>query len=197
MATRGLVLVTGANGYIAARTVEAFLREGYAVRGTVRRRSSAEPLLKALSEYVERGLLEIVEVPDIMVPGAFDAAMDGGVTAVAHLATPVALTDTDVERIMDVALSGTLSIAESALNRPSIRSFVLMSSIVTVRSFTTEGTYTDEDWNTEIEPIVKEKGAAAGGILIYSASKIAAERAFWAWVDEKKPKFNTTSLCPV
>jgi nucleoside-diphosphate-sugar epimerase len=75
MSSNGLVLVTGANGYIAARTVEAFLQAGYSVRGSVRSKKSATELVEALSEYASR--LEIAEVPDITVPGAFDEAVKG------------------------------------------------------------------------------------------------------------------------
>ncbi len=75
MSDKGIVLVTGANGYIAARTVEAFLKAGYTVRGSVRSKGSAKQLLEALPEYASR--VEIAEVPDITVPGAFDEAVKG------------------------------------------------------------------------------------------------------------------------
>ena len=75
MTHNSLVLVTGANGYIAARTVEAFLKAGHSVRGTVRSKSSVKPVVDALSEYASR--LEIVEVPDITAEGAFDEAVKG------------------------------------------------------------------------------------------------------------------------
>jgi nucleoside-diphosphate-sugar epimerase len=71
------VLVTGANGYIGARTIEAFLKAGYSVRGSVRSKASAKGLLDALSEYAGAGRLEIVEVPDITALGAFDKAAEG------------------------------------------------------------------------------------------------------------------------
>ncbi len=76
MSSNSTVLVTGANGYIAARTVEAFLKAGHSVRGSVRSKASAKGLLAALPEYASR--LEIVEVPDITAPGAFDEAVKGG-----------------------------------------------------------------------------------------------------------------------
>ena len=75
MSQKNIVLVTGANGYIAARTVQSFLQAGYSVRGSVRSKASAQNLLDALSEYA--GQLEVVEVPDITVPGAFDDAVKG------------------------------------------------------------------------------------------------------------------------
>ena len=75
MAEKPIVLVTGANGYIAGQTIAAFLAAGYAVRGTVRSRSSAKAHVEALAQYGDA--LEIVEVPDIIAPGAFDVAVKG------------------------------------------------------------------------------------------------------------------------
>lgn len=75
MSSKPIVLVTGANGYIAGPVIEAFLKAGYAVRGTVRSKSSADPLVRALSAYEQD--LEIVEVPDIVASGAFDSAVKG------------------------------------------------------------------------------------------------------------------------
>lgn len=78
MSDKGRVLVTGANGYIAGRTVEAFLKAGYAVRGTVRALGSAAEVAAALSEYADK--LEFVSVPDITAPGAFDEAINGALS---------------------------------------------------------------------------------------------------------------------
>jgi nucleoside-diphosphate-sugar epimerase len=79
MSNKPIVLVTGANGYIAGPTIEGFLKAGYAVRGTVRSKSSADSLVKALSSYSDD--LEIVQVPDILAPGAFDSAVRGKLTS--------------------------------------------------------------------------------------------------------------------
>lgn len=72
-----LVLVTGVNGFIAARTVEAYLLAGYNVRGTVRSVRSGKGISEALAEYVSAGRFEVVTVEDITVPGAFDEAVKG------------------------------------------------------------------------------------------------------------------------
>lgn len=75
MPGKSVVLVTGANGYIAGQTILSLLEAGYAVRGIVRSKTSAEPLIEAL---VDKGSdLEIVEVPDIVSPGAFDSVVQG------------------------------------------------------------------------------------------------------------------------
>ena len=75
MTEKRIVLVTGANGYVAGPTIAAFLSKGYSVRGTVRSKKSAKGLVDALSQYGDA--LEIVEVPDIVRPGAFDEAVKG------------------------------------------------------------------------------------------------------------------------
>ena len=80
MASQGLrlVLITGINGYIAAHTAATFLKAGYAVRGTVRARTpNVESLARTLGQYHDGSRLELVEVPDISVHGAFDRAIEG------------------------------------------------------------------------------------------------------------------------
>lgn len=74
---RKTVLVTGANGYIASRTIHRFLQAGFAVRGTVRSPHLADALKKNLQAWCHDELLEIVHVPDISVPRAFDNAVQG------------------------------------------------------------------------------------------------------------------------
>ncbi|KAK3390061.1 hypothetical protein B0H63DRAFT_464720 [Podospora didyma] len=200
MSSKGLVLVTGANGYIAARTVEAFLKAGYSVRGTVRSKSSsgANDLVTALSSYSSN--FSLVEVPDITTPGAFDNAVKG-VDAIAHLAAPVALNFTDPEPVMKGAIDGILRILESANKEPSVKSFVFMSSIVAViggigSSKEGDYTFTEKDWNTQAEAIVAEQGKNAPGPVIYSASKTAAEKTLWKFRDEHKPNFTITAINP-
>jgi nucleoside-diphosphate-sugar epimerase len=76
--SKGLVLISGVNGYIAAVTAKHFLDHGFSVRGTVRKQGSAEDMIKGpLKEYAEAGKFEAVEVPDITVDGAFDEAVKG------------------------------------------------------------------------------------------------------------------------
>ncbi|KAI1159304.1 NAD(P)-binding protein [Nemania serpens] len=210
MASRRRVLITGANGYIAAQTVGRFLAAGWAVRGTVRDResASARELAAHLAAETAAGVFELVMVPDIKAAGAFDEAVPG-VQAIAHLATPVVFDSGDVEYIVGTAVQGTLSILESALREASaqkqkegekkdgLASFVLMSSTSAVRMAVPDPTiFTEKDWNTRAEADVREAGDKAFGHVIYAASKVASERAFWDWMKEKKPPFVATSLCP-
>ncbi|KAI3324533.1 NAD(P)-binding protein [Xylariaceae sp. AK1471] len=195
MTSRRLVLITGANGYIAARAVATFLDAGWAVRGAVRDPHSASA--RELAAHFAARSFELVAVPDIKAAGAFDDAVQG-VQAIAHLATPVVFDSADVEYIVGTAVQGTLSILESALKaKDDLKSFVFMSSASAVRMrIPGPATFTEKDWNTQAEAQIKEDGDKAFGHVIYAASKVASERAFWDWVREKKPSFAATALCP-
>lgn len=70
-----LVLVTGINGHVASTTVLRLLQKGYKVRGTVRALQRAAYVQNELSGYKDS--FEVVEVPDILATGAFDAALKG------------------------------------------------------------------------------------------------------------------------
>ena len=71
-----IVLVSGINGFIASRIGYDLLKKGYALRGTSRSQHSADALINgAYKEY--KGKVEMVAVPDMTIPGAFDAAVKG------------------------------------------------------------------------------------------------------------------------
>ncbi|KAK4456692.1 hypothetical protein QBC42DRAFT_321901 [Cladorrhinum samala] len=196
--SKGTVLITGINGYIAGTTALAFLKAGYSVRGTARSLPSAGPLLSALSEYSDR--LSVVQVPDITAPDAFDKAVRG-VSFIAHLASPIAAAFTDVAEVMTAAVSGSLRVLESAAKEPGVRHLVFMSSLAAVRG--SDGyepgrvyTYTEKDWNVTSEAEVERVGAQAG-FPVYEASKTAAERAVWKWKEENKPTFSINAVNPI
>ncbi|KAF8847321.1 NAD(P)-binding protein [Acephala macrosclerotiorum] len=193
-----IVVITGVNGYIASVTAKTFLEAGYAVRGTSRSKSSSEGLLKALHEYVEAGRLEIVEVPDITIDGAFDEAVKG-VHAIAHMASPVSFNFTDPDPIIKAALHGTNSVLASALKfgPPTLQHVVLTSSIAAVVS-TKEPPYifTEKDWNNESLAEIERLGKETPGPHIYRGSKVASETAFWKFREENKPTFTMTAINP-
>jgi uncharacterized protein YbjT (DUF2867 family) len=79
------VLVTGANGYLAAWVVKKYLEAGYSVRGAVRSLAKGAFLKDKFAQYGDR--FELVVVEDITKDGAFDEAVKG-VDAIAHTASP-------------------------------------------------------------------------------------------------------------
>ncbi|KAF1920299.1 hypothetical protein BDU57DRAFT_440157 [Ampelomyces quisqualis] len=197
---KGLILISGVNGYIAAVAAKYFLDRGHSVRGTVRKASSAQALIDGpLKSYAESGKFTVEEVPDITVEGAFDQAVKG-VTAIAHLASPVSMTFTDPAPILHAAINGTKTILNSAhqFAGPQLKSVVVMSSIASTRPVT-EPPYTisENDWNDFAEKLCEEHGTATPGPVIYSASKAAAERAFWKFQEDKKPSWSMASVNPV
>jgi len=109
------VLITGANGYIASVTVSHFLSHGWHVRGTVRSAKSSAGLVSALQPYVDSGALEFAIVPDITLPGAFNAAVSG-VDAIVHMASPVSLSFTDPDPVIHTAVQGTQTVLRSAFD---------------------------------------------------------------------------------
>jgi nucleoside-diphosphate-sugar epimerase len=56
--------------------------------------------------------------------------------------------------------------------------------------------FTEADWNDAALTAVKKLGKESPSPLIYTASKVAGERAFWKFRDERKPSFTMTALNP-
>ena len=57
----GKVLVTGANGYIAAWVVRTLLEDGYSVIGTVRSAEKGEYLKKVFASHGDKFSIAVVE----------------------------------------------------------------------------------------------------------------------------------------
>lgn len=72
-----LILVTGANGYIATHIVNQLLIAGYHVRGTVRDATKAAQTTTLFTGRYGTGKFAAVVVPDMSVDGAFDDAVKG------------------------------------------------------------------------------------------------------------------------
>jgi nucleoside-diphosphate-sugar epimerase len=122
------------------------------------------------------------------------------VTAIAHLASPVSLSFTDPVPILHAAIAGTKTLLASALANggPGLKAVVVMSSIASVRSsHPPPYTFTERDWNDFAEDMCAEKGTDTPGMVIYAASKVAAERAFWEFKEREKPGWGMASVNPV
>ncbi|KAG8853839.1 methylglyoxal reductase (NADPH-dependent) gre2 [Tulasnella sp. 330] len=182
------ILVTGASGFI------------------VRSASKGEYVKRLFEEGgIEKNRFSYVIVEDIEKEGAFDHAVVG-VDAVEHTASPVTLVHSgDPDEIIQPALKGTLGILASVQKyAPGVKRVIITSSYAAVVTPKTpapgqEIAIIDEsDWNTLSEIEVKEKGKAAGGVHIYRASKVLAERAAWDFVESNKDSigFDLVTICP-
>ncbi|KIW97794.1 uncharacterized protein Z519_01378 [Cladophialophora bantiana CBS 173.52] len=186
------VLLTGGTGSIGAWVLEQLLSQGHKVIAVIR---SLAKFKKHFDEkyatYLINGSLELVEVPDLAVPGVFDEPASRA-DAVIHVATP--LTTSDFENTM---IRATWLIDENILNAakqsPKVKRVVISGSVVSVVKLP-EGLFqdvvaTEEDWN----PITHKEGLVDLPNA-YSYSKTSAEKQAWAWMNKEKPKFDLVVL---
>ncbi|KAI1075643.1 NAD(P)-binding protein [Whalleya microplaca] len=196
MASKGTILITGLNGYLAGRAAETALKAGYNVRGTVRNVAAGNKVRNALAELGYQGGVEVVHVPDMTVAGAFDEAAFG-CSAILHLAALMSeIWTADPQEVVRMAVDGVTSILDSAAKAGSqLQSVVLMSSAAAIFDVPAKtGVYSEKDWNTTSESAVQNLGREAGGLHAYCASKSAAERAFWKFREQRKPKFSMATI---
>ncbi|KAH7312962.1 hypothetical protein BKA65DRAFT_600504 [Rhexocercosporidium sp. MPI-PUGE-AT-0058] len=194
------VLITGINGYIASVLGLQLLSAGYSLRGTTRRASSAEPLLKGpYSPYVDR--VKIYEVPDMTIDGAFDEAAKD-IDGIFHTASPINFSLTDFSHFITPAIRGSEVLLNSALKAgPQLSSVVVTSSAAAIYDANKPRPYTFDETDFASYALEKAEEDKRNGVLtppgvLYSASKTAAERAVWRWRDEHKPKFSISTINP-
>ncbi|KAJ4007482.1 hypothetical protein NW752_007538 [Fusarium irregulare] len=198
--TGSWVLVTGATGFIASHVVRQFLQRGYKVRGTARNLDQASWLIERhFKSYYESYSFQIVLVPDLSVPGAFDEAVKG-MSAIAHVAAITSF-DPDPNKVIPPSISGIQAIMCAATSEPLVKEVLFTSSMiaVTLPSWTDTTFRVGRDtWNDH----VMELAAApppydySNSMYAYAAGKVAAEKEVWRWTEENKPKFTINVICP-
>jgi nucleoside-diphosphate-sugar epimerase len=195
------LLVTGISGYIASSLGELILSKGYNLRGTSRSLASTEPLVNgAYAPFASR--IEILEVPDITVPGAFDKAVKG-VHGIFHTASPISFNLQIYEEVVIPAVAGTVTLLNSALEHagPQLKAVVVTSSAATIVDPKPDPGYvfTEADFASNalrVSEANKTEGKDTAGAVLYPASKQAAEKAVWAFKEEKKPSFAISTVHP-
>ena len=193
-----LVLVTGANGFVASHVAKQFLERGYKVRGTVRDLKKSAWLVEDLFKtYADKGDFELV-VADLAADNAFDEAIKG-VQIVEHVASVVTF-DADPNNVIPQTVQGVTSILDAAAKEPSVKELVFTSSIVAATmpspgntTHVERGTYNDIATQLAWAPPPYDP---AHGFPVYMASKVAAEKAVWDFVEQKKPHFNVNVVAP-
>ncbi|KAG8892933.1 methylglyoxal reductase (NADPH-dependent) gre2 [Tulasnella sp. 417] len=192
------VLLTGANGFVAATILKKLLERGHTVVGTVRSESKTTFLREQFKTAVDSDKLKFAVVEDITVPGAFDEVLRAyQFDVVLHTSSPFHYNITDIDKeLLQPAIQGTVGILDSVHRvAPSVKRVVVTSSFASVvdrsKGTRTGKVYTEADWNpTDREEGLKDIGSG------YFASKKLAEQAAWDFVKEKNPSFTLTALCP-
>lgn len=197
---RQYVLVTGATGFIGAHVVDVLLARGLRVRGATRSPAKGEAMRAARPDH--RNRLDFVQIRDFAQPGELSEAVQGGIDAVIHVASPFTYDTTDNEKELIIpAINGVKAVLAAAASSPSVKRVVVTSSFASVldadrkdRAHGVYFTYTGADWN----PLTYEEAAdkATSAVIAYRGSKKFAEKAAWDFVEEHKPAFDLVTLCP-
>lgn len=193
--TGSLILVTGANGYIASHVVDQLLSYGYSVRGTVRSTLRSSWLAPLYESRHTSPSLQLVEIPNITAPGAYDAALKD-VTAVIQTASSTNLSDDP--SVVQTAIDGNLNILSAVRNanlarkaagyEPPIERVVLTSSSwaaafpqPNVPQHCDASSYDTVAEKTLSSPDAAHLPAGYKGVLYYTLSKVRSEQESWSW----------------
>ncbi|KAG6873391.1 hypothetical protein C0995_016201 [Termitomyces sp. Mi166 len=191
-----LVVVTGVNGHLASTTALRLLQKGYRVRGTVRSLRSAGYVKREFASFAAN--FEVVEVPDIIAPGAFTDAIKGA-SAVVHVASPVTMEAKRPEEQFVPAVNGTLSLLESVKKEKSVKKVLFtgsIGSVIMTAKDPAKEIITADDWNVLTEQLVNNPDDPFIGFHIYVGSKLVAEKAAWKFVKDEQVDFSLTVLLP-
>lgn len=161
---------------------------------TVRSAEKGEKILAAYPS-ASKGQLSYVIVPDIAKEDAFDQAVisDPLFDAVIHTASPFHFRFQNPKELLDPAICGTKGILKSIKNNaPTVKRVVITSSFAAITQPEVHPAVYDESmWN----PVTYKEGVADRA-KTYRASKTLAERAAWAFMEEEKPNFSLSTVCP-
>jgi nucleoside-diphosphate-sugar epimerase len=190
----GLILVTGANGYVAGITVQVLLARGFRVRGTVRDVSKHSWMQ---SHYGAN--FSLVSVPEMSAPCAFDEAVKG-VDGVAHIASNIKWVADPKDYIPELVQSA-VGLLESASKESSVKSVVYTSSQASMIELTQFGTpyhITPSTYNEacKVAWTLPPSEELPRKLLNYMCGKVEADQGCFRWVKENKPNFTFNVVVP-
>ncbi|HEX7293406.1 MAG TPA: NAD-dependent epimerase/dehydratase family protein [Solirubrobacterales bacterium] len=170
------VLVTGGSGYLGGWCLVELLRQGYAVRTTVRDLVREPEVRARVASQVEVGDQLTVLAADLADDDGWEEAVRG-CDYVMHVASPFPpVQPEDPDELIVPAREGTLRVLRAALDA-GVERVVVTSSVAAVGGSTShspvplnEESWTDAD-NSKLTP--------------YTRSKTIAERAAWDLVRER------------
>jgi nucleoside-diphosphate-sugar epimerase len=200
--TGSWILVTGASGFLASHVCLEFLQRGFRVRGTVRDPAQSSLLLTSarFKPYADLGAIELVSVPPLGADdGAYDEAIKGA-AAIIHTAYVTYIVP-DPNEVITPMVAGVRSILAAAIREPAVRSVVFTSSALAASPLASggidNGVVGRDSWNDAV--LEAAWAAPPNAMLNYPASKVAAEKEVWKFVESNKDRhlhFNVNVVSP-
>lgn len=169
------VLLTGVSGYIGQHCAVELLKNGYAVRGSVRSLSKSDKVTAAINKVIDpKGNLEYCELNLLKDQGWRDAMQ--GCNYVLHVASPfVTSQPKDENELIKPAVEGTQR-ALRAAKEAGIKRMVLTSSMVAMIGGKKGNVNINQDSWTDVN---------AKNVSAYLKSKALAEKSAWDFINSQ------------
>jgi len=182
----GLVMVSGASGFIASHCIIQLLAKGYKVRGTVRSLKRAEAIKSLIANSADIRNFSLVEA-DLNADSGWHEATEG-CTYVLHVASPLPrVLPKDAEELIRPAKQGALRVLKAASDSGVKRVVMTASTASIFYGYGNTGkTFTESDWS---DPESQDNSA-------YTRSKTYAERAAWEFMDANKTEMELCTINP-
>ena len=189
--SKGLVVVTGASGFIAKHIVLQLLDEGFHVRAGVRSDAREAEVRTAMAAHLRDKTnldqrLAFTRL-DLTRDEGWESALKGA-DALVHTASPFPLVQPKNEAdVIAPAVDGTLR-ALKAAKAAGVSRVILTSSgyAVMLASNSTKAALDESDWSDLNDPRATP----------YAKSKILAEKAAWDFVANEAPAMKLTAINP-
>ncbi|KAL2673945.1 hypothetical protein Neosp_012391 [[Neocosmospora] mangrovei] len=195
---RGLVLVTGVNGFIGSHIANNLLSLSHHVRGTVRSADKATWITEAMQERNPSGHFEVAVVPDVTAPDAWGKVVQG-VHGIVHVATDMSF-DADPNKVITPMVQGVRNLLVAAASEPSVKRFVFTSSDRAISNAINgkEVTLDSSMWNeSAVEHAWRPPPYKADRVWdVYADLKTQSEQEIWAFEKAEKPQFIINSVLP-
>jgi dihydroflavonol-4-reductase len=181
------VLLTGISGYIANHCAVELLKNGYAVRGSLRSLSKSEEVIKAIQNEVDSlDDLEFCKL-NLLEDVGWDEAMNG-CEYVLHVASPYITTEPkDPNTLIRPAVDGTMR-ALKAAKKSGVKRIVITSSVVSMLGDADKSININENTWSNVD---------ARNLSSYGKSKTLAEKSAWEFIESQEdPKLELTVINP-
>ena len=181
------VLLTGISGYIANHCAVELLKNGYAVRGSLRNMSKSEEVIKAIKNEVDpMDDLEFCKL-DLLIDDGWDEAMNG-CEYVLHVASPYITTEPkDPNTLIRPAIEGTQR-ALKAAKKSGVKRIVITSSVVSMLGDADKSININQNTWSNVD---------ARNLSSYAKSKTLAEKSAWEFIESQEdPKLELTVINP-